>query len=92
VEGAADVVVVTTSRALRQVGAWLSEVDWVRAADAALARGGTRNAAESLAQRRAEILDNLRTLRDLREVEIGLDIDLAGLELRAEAVGEQRTV
>jgi hypothetical protein len=76
------VVVVTTSRALRQVGTWLSEVDWVRAADAALARGGTRNAAESLAQRRAEILDNLRTLRDLRA------IDLADLELRAEAVGE----
>jgi hypothetical protein len=71
------VVVVTTSRALRQVGTWLSEVDWLRAADAALARGGTRNAAESLAQRRAEILDNLRTLRDLRE------IDLAGLELQA---------
>lgn len=75
-------VVVTTSRALRQVGTWLSEVDWVRAADAALARGGTRNAAESLAQRRAEILDNLRTLRDLRA------IDLAALELRAEAVGD----
>ena len=76
------VVVVTTSRALRQVGTWLSEVDWLRAADAALARGGTRNAAESLAQRRAEILDNLRTLRDLRA------IDLDELELRAEAVGE----
>jgi hypothetical protein len=76
------VVVVTTSRALRQVGTWLSEVDWLRAADAALARGGTRNAAESLAQRRAEILDNLRTLRDLRA------IDLDALELRAEAVGE----
>ena len=79
-------VVVATSRALRQVGSWLSEVDWLRAADAALARGGTRNAAESLAQRRAEILDNLRTLRDLRA------IDLTGLDVTAEAVGEDGPV
>jgi hypothetical protein len=80
------VVVVATSRALRQVGSWLSEVDWVRAADAALARGGTRNAAESLAQRRAEILDNLRTLRDLRAIDLRA-IELGALEL--DAVGDE---
>jgi hypothetical protein len=43
--------------------------DLLRHADAVLSRGAARNAAVSVAVRQARILEDARTLRDLRRVE-----------------------
>jgi hypothetical protein len=60
-------VTVTTEAVVRAVGAPVGSL--IRRADAGLARSAARNAAAGVAVRRARLLEDARTLRDLQRLE-----------------------